>query len=133
MRIDRFLISYIILYFLKKPMTLTLIYGAICFGEKAVGIGASMRATTENFLKVSAYGFLKMTCIGKPKLPKFGYGKIGLRSFKMMILESTTGWKTIKIDTICGLHLGELRGPLPLYPLSILELCQWDGFGVCSM
>ena len=29
---------------------------------------------------------------------------------KLLILESTTGWETTKIDTICGLHLGVLQG-----------------------
>jgi hypothetical protein len=45
----------------------------------------------------------------------------------LLFLESTTGWETTKIDTICGLYLGVLHGPHPLYPLSILELCQWGG------
>ena len=44
MRIDSFLISCTILDVSKKPMFFTLICGAICFGKKAVGIGAPMRA-----------------------------------------------------------------------------------------
>ena len=51
----------------------------------------------------------------------------------LLFLESTTGWQTTKIDTICGLHFGVLRGPCHPYPLYIHRLCQWGGFGVCLM
>ena len=43
----------------------------------------------------------------------------------LLFLESTTGWETTKINTICGLHLGVLHGPQPYTRYLYLRFASW--------